>query len=73
MRKVGKDSTDSSEPAMPNLLAARHRGGGRGEAESSRPRRLGVSQDDFGQRAPLKLNVIPVISALISKPIFGGA
>jgi hypothetical protein len=31
-----------------------------------------VSQDDFGQRAQLKLNVIPVIPALIGEPIFGG-
>ena len=31
-----------------------------------------VSQDDFGQRAMIKLNVIPVIPALIRKPLFGG-
>jgi hypothetical protein len=31
-----------------------------------------VSQDDFGKRFLLKLNVIPVIGALIQKPIFGG-
>jgi hypothetical protein len=31
-----------------------------------------VSQDDFGQRLLIKLNVIPVIKSLISKPIFGG-
>jgi hypothetical protein len=32
-----------------------------------------VSQDDFGQRFLLKLNVIPVIHSLISSPIFGGS
>jgi hypothetical protein len=31
-----------------------------------------VSQDDFGKRALLKLNIIPVVPSLISKPIFGG-
>jgi hypothetical protein len=31
-----------------------------------------VSQDDFGQRAQIKLNVIPVIPALVGNPIFGG-
>jgi len=31
-----------------------------------------VSQDDFGTRFQLKLNIIPVIGALIKKPIFGG-
>ena len=31
-----------------------------------------VSQDDFGQRAQIKLNVIPVIPALIRKPLLGG-
>jgi hypothetical protein len=31
-----------------------------------------VSQDDFGQRFQIKLNVIPVISALIDRPLFGG-
>ena len=31
-----------------------------------------VSQDDFGKRFLIKLNVIPVISALINKPLFGG-
>jgi hypothetical protein len=31
-----------------------------------------VSQDDFGQRAQLKLNVIPVLPSLVQKPIFGG-
>jgi hypothetical protein len=30
-----------------------------------------VSQDDFGQRAQFKLNVIPVIPSLIKKPILG--
>jgi hypothetical protein len=30
-----------------------------------------VSQDDFGKKALFKLNVIPVIPALISSPIFG--
>ncbi len=31
-----------------------------------------VHQNDFGQRAMIKLNVIPVISSLIRKPLFGG-
>jgi hypothetical protein len=31
-----------------------------------------VSQDDFGQRAQMKLNVIPVIPALVREPLFGG-
>ena len=31
-----------------------------------------VSQDDFGQRAHLKLNVIPVMPSLVEAPIFGG-
>ncbi len=31
-----------------------------------------VSQDDFGQRAQIKLNVIPVIPSLVRNPIFGG-
>jgi hypothetical protein len=31
-----------------------------------------VSQDDFGKRFLIKLNVIPVISALVKNPIFGG-
>jgi len=31
-----------------------------------------VSQDDFGQRAQIKLNVIPVIPALVRKPLLGG-
>jgi len=30
-----------------------------------------VSQDDFGQRAQIKLNVIPVIPGLLENPIFG--
>ena len=30
-----------------------------------------VSQDDFGQRFLIKLNVIPVIQGLVQKPIFG--
>jgi len=30
-----------------------------------------VSQDDFGQRFQIKLNVIPVIAPLIKKPLFG--
>jgi hypothetical protein len=30
-----------------------------------------VSQDDFGQRFQIKLNVIPVIPALIKSPLFG--
>ena len=31
-----------------------------------------VSQDDFGQRFMIKLNIIPVIKSLVAKPIFGG-
>jgi hypothetical protein len=31
-----------------------------------------VSQDDFGTRFQVKLNIIPVIDSLIKKPIFGG-
>ena len=31
-----------------------------------------VSQDDFGKRALIKLNIIPVIGGLIQNPIFGG-
>lgn len=31
-----------------------------------------VSQDDFGQRAQLKLNVIPVMPSLVKEPILGG-
>ena len=31
-----------------------------------------VTQDDFGTRFQIKLNVIPVIQSLIKKPIFGG-
>ncbi len=31
-----------------------------------------VSQDDFGKRFLVKLNVIPVIEALVKHPIFGG-
>jgi len=31
-----------------------------------------VSQDDFGKRFMVKLNVIPVIEALVKNPIFGG-
>jgi len=31
-----------------------------------------VSQDDFGKRFLIKLNVIPVIGALVKNPIFGG-
>jgi len=31
-----------------------------------------VSQDDFGQRAQIKLNVIPVIPALVHRPLLGG-
>jgi hypothetical protein len=30
-----------------------------------------VSQDDFGQEAQFKLNIIPVIPSLIKNPIFG--
>ena len=30
-----------------------------------------VNQDDFGQRAQLKLNIIPVIDSLIQNPVFG--
>jgi hypothetical protein len=29
-----------------------------------------VSQDDFGKRFMLKLNIIPVIAPLIKKPLF---
>jgi hypothetical protein len=32
-----------------------------------------VSQDDFGKRALFKLNIIPVIPALIGSPILGGS
>jgi hypothetical protein len=31
-----------------------------------------VSEDGFGQRALVKLNVIPVIPSLIRKPLFNG-
>jgi hypothetical protein len=31
-----------------------------------------VSQDDFGKRAMIKLNIIPVIMGLVQNPIFGG-
>jgi hypothetical protein len=31
-----------------------------------------VSQDDFGKRAVIKLNIIPVIGSLVKGPIFGG-
>jgi hypothetical protein len=31
-----------------------------------------VSQDDFGKRATIKLNIIPVIGSLVKGPIFGG-
>jgi hypothetical protein len=31
-----------------------------------------VSEDDFGKRLMIKLNVIPVIQALVKNPIFGG-
>ena len=31
-----------------------------------------VSQDDYGRRAVLKINLIPVIQPLIKKPLFGG-
>jgi len=31
-----------------------------------------VSQDDFGKRFLLKLNVIPVVGSLVKSPIFGG-
>jgi hypothetical protein len=31
-----------------------------------------VNQKDFGQRAQIKLNVIPVIPSLVKKPILGG-
>jgi len=31
-----------------------------------------VSEDRFGQRALVKLSVIPVIPSLIRKPLFGG-
>jgi hypothetical protein len=32
-----------------------------------------VSQDDFGKRALIKLNIIPVIPALIKSSVFGGS
>jgi hypothetical protein len=31
-----------------------------------------VSEDTFGQRAQIKLNVIPVIPALVRTPVLGG-
>ena len=31
-----------------------------------------VSQDAFGQRAQIKLNIIPIIPSLVQHPIFGG-
>ncbi len=31
-----------------------------------------VSSDDFGQRAQIKLNIIPVIPSLVRHPLFGG-
>jgi len=31
-----------------------------------------VSEDDFGKRFMVRFNVIPVISALVKNPIFGG-
>jgi hypothetical protein len=31
-----------------------------------------VSPDAFGQRAQIKLNVIPVIPSLVGKPLLGG-
>ena len=31
-----------------------------------------VSQDDFGQRFQVKLNVIPVIKSLVKSPLLGG-
>jgi hypothetical protein len=31
-----------------------------------------VSENDFGQRAQIKLNIIPVIPSLIKNPLFGG-
>jgi hypothetical protein len=31
-----------------------------------------VSQDAFGQRAQIKLNIIPIIPSLVKHPIFGG-
>lgn len=31
-----------------------------------------VSQDDFGQRAQIKLNIIPVIPSLVKNPLLGG-
>ena len=31
-----------------------------------------VSPDDFGQRAQIKLKLIPVIPSLVGKPLFGG-
>jgi hypothetical protein len=31
-----------------------------------------ISEDAFGQRAMVKLSVVPVIPSLIRKPLFGG-
>jgi hypothetical protein len=31
-----------------------------------------ISEDDFGQRAQIRFNVIPVIPSLIKSPVFGG-
>lgn len=32
-----------------------------------------ASQDDFGKRLLIKLNVIPVIESLVKDPLFGGS
>jgi hypothetical protein len=32
----------------------------------------GSGEHDFGQRAQIKLNLIPVIPSLVENPIFGG-
>jgi len=32
-----------------------------------------VHQDDFGQRAQVKLSMIPVIPGLVQTPVFGGS
>jgi hypothetical protein len=31
-----------------------------------------VSQDDFGKRALIKVNIIPVIGGLVKNPLLGG-
>ena len=31
-----------------------------------------IRQDDFGQQAQFKLNLIPVLPSLVKNPVFGG-